>query len=315
MAERLHAIRGGDLLTHRPRWAAGILSAGSPTVRVQPSLALCWSGNLLSGCDPRVYVALGVPVYTAIFPCNYGFSPFHQVFVSQRTRLQPMLDDFPFRALSRQFSPEAWLCPFDPSQAASGDQVFQGDDSFNPAPKRRRIRGKQPPPHSPVRAGTVTPPLVSGWDEVAVMASEVAQWADEEVEETPPPVLFKGWYSSADEGEDEVVEEVFTEGAIEAIQQAAMDNQSSPSVGVETGSPIDEGFEGGDRAYFYHPHMCDRFRNGHVICPWDAIFEFCPCSPKGDSRRHLRWSSESRPYLLPRWVVVNQVPIALPDRW
>ena len=201
----------------------------------------------------------------------------------QRARLQPMLDDFPFQALSRQFAPDAWLRPFEPSPVdLCQDTVSQGE-SF---PKRRRIQGKQ----------SVSPEQY--------LAVQVVQGADE--------VLSTSDAGDADEVSE--VEEFFTEGALEAMRQDDMGCFSSPSIGVEAGSPIDEGFEGGGRAHYYHPHMCDRFRGGGVPCPWDAVFEFCPCVPRGHHLRHLRWSSAYHPYLLPQWVVWNKDPIPLPDQ-
>ena len=108
---------------------------------------------------------------------------------------------------------------------------------------------------------------------------------------------------------------MFTEGVLHARQQAAQDDISSSSeIGVAAGTPIEEGFQGGDRPVFFHPLMCDAFRSGRVPCPWDSIFEWCPCVPRGHRMRHLRWSSDTYPDILPRWIVVNCDPIPLPNQ-
>ena len=104
----------------------------------------------------------------------------------QRARLQPMLDDFPFQALSRQFSPEAWLRPFEPGHAdLRQDSVSQGE----PLPKCRRIKDKKSVP-----SVFVTPPPESDW---AVLATEVGQWADEVVS------------STSGEGDENIIEVFF----------------------------------------------------------------------------------------------------------
>ena len=57
--------------------------------------------TLLQGCDPQVYLALGIPSF--VVGNRWGHTPFHQVYACERVRIDMLLDDFPFRALSRDF--------------------------------------------------------------------------------------------------------------------------------------------------------------------------------------------------------------------